>query len=226
MHFRSIRRLAPVASRVARVVALACLIASAPTVAAHAQLAPDSPRLISPHGSGGLGVHWLRAATYPGDEGGLIATWAMPGLPDGMRLRGGVGRGVAGENAAFGGIDLQSSLMRGATLRAFALDWQTGAGVSVGEYVLITLPLGLSGGVSWTSGDVWIAPYLTAGLAADFRVGDAAPEREFEVSPSLDVGLDVSFDANRRFVLRATTSLGDRQAVSVGLALGLGKLPH
>jgi hypothetical protein len=194
-----------------------------PGVAA-AQLAPDSPRLISPHGSGGLGVHWVRAETLPGDDAALIGTWAMPGLPAGMRLRGGAGKGAGGVNAAFGGIDYQRPLMRAVAPRRFDLDWQSGVGVSIGDYTLVTIPVGLTGGVSWTSGTVWMAPYVTAGVAADLRIGDQAPAREFEVNTALDVGLDLSFDIERKVVLRAAAALGDRQAVSLGLALGLGRL--
>lgn len=190
---------------------------------AAAQLAPDSPRLVSPHGSGGLGVHWVRAETLPGDDAALVATWAMPGLPSGMRLRGGAGKGAGGVNAAFGGIDYQRPLMRGAAPRPFDLDWQSGVGVSIGDYTLVTIPVGLTGGVSWTSGTVWMAPYVTAGIAADLRIGDQAPLREFEVSPSLDVGLDLSFDIERKLVLRAAAALGDRQAVSLGIAVGMGR---
>ena len=195
----------------------------APAIAS-AQLAPDSPRLVSPHGSSGLGVHWVRTETLPGDDGALLMTWALPGLPDGIRLRGGVGRGVAGTNAFFGGIDVQAPLMRGTTSRPFDLDWQSGAGVSAGEYLLVTVPLGLSGSVSWTSGAVWIAPYATVGLAADLRLGGAAPDREFQVSPAMDVGLDLAFDVNRRVVIRTAASLGDRQSISLGVGLGLGRL--
>lgn len=188
-----------------------------------AQLAPDTPRLLSPHGSAGLGVHFLRAGTLPGDGDAILATWAMPGLPDGVRLRGGAGRGAADVNAVFGGVDFQAPLLRATRDLPIDLDWQTGAGVSVGDYVLLTVPVGLTGGVSWQSGAVWFAPYLTAGIAADLRIGDAAPDREFDVSPALDVGLDLSLDSERRFVLRTAASLGDRQAVSVGLAFGLGR---
>jgi len=198
------------------------LLVAVPSLAA-AQLAPDSPRLISPHGSGGLGVHWVRSETLPGDDAAVLATWAMPGLPAGMRLRGGAGKGAGGVNAAFGGIDFQAPLMRGAKPRPFDLDWQSGVGLSIGDYTLVTIPVGLTGGVSWTSGTVWMSPYVTAGIAADLRLGDEAPEREFEVNPSLDVGLDLSFDIERKVVLRAATSLGDRQAVSLGIALGLGR---
>lgn len=203
-----------------RVLALAALAAPA---SLGAQLAPDSPRLISPHGSGGLGVHWLSAGTLPRDDASFIATWAMPGLPRGVRLRGGAGRGAERTSAFFGGLDLQGPLLRGDPELPFDLDWQGGVGVGVGEYVLVSVPLGLTGGVSWTSDSFWMSPYLTAGVTADARMGDDAPERMFDVSPALDVGLDVSFDAQRRFVLRTAASLGDRQAVSLGLAFGLGR---
>ena len=202
---------------------LALALTLLPSLAA-AQLAPDSPRLVSPHGSGGLGVHWVRAATLPGDDAALVATWAMPGLPAGMRLRGGAGKGAGGVNAAFGGIDYQRPLMRGAAPRRFDLDWQSGVGVSIGDYTLVTIPVGLTGGVSWSSGTVWMAPYVTAGVAADLRLGDQAPAREFDVSPSLDVGLDLSFDIERKLVLRAAAAFGARQAVSLGVAVGLGRI--
>lgn len=194
---------------------------AAPTVA-HAQLAPDTPRLVSPHASGGLGVHWVRAETLPGDDEAVLVTWAFPGLPDGVRLRGGAGTGAGGTTAGFGGVDVQAPMLRGSSDVPFDLDWQSGLGVSVGEYILVTLPLGLSGAVSWTSGSVWLSPYVSAGLAADLRLGDEAPSDEFDVGPALDIGLDLSLDAARRFVLRASAALGDRQALSVGLAVGSG----
>lgn len=188
------------------------------------QIAPDTPRLISPYGSGGLGMHFVRAATFPGDDDALLGTWAMPGLPKGVRLRGGVGKGARGVDAVLGGVDVQAPLIRGSDELPFDLDWQGGVGVSFGDYALVTLPVGLSGGMSWRSGTTWVAPYATAGFAADLRMGNDAPEREFEVNPSLDIGLDVSFDVERKFVLRAAASFGDRQAISVGFALGLGRL--
>ncbi len=202
----------------------ALLVALSCPATAVAQIAPDSPRLVSPRGSGGLGVHFVRAETYPGDDGALLGTWALPFLPEGMRFRGGAGTGAGRTNAILGGIDYQRPLLRRTPTGKFDLDWQGGVGVSIGEYALVTLPVGLTGGVSWTSGAVWLAPYVTAGLAADLRLGDQAPDREFEVSPSLDVGVDVAFDIDRRVVLRAAAALGDRQALSIGFALGLGKL--
>lgn len=203
---------------------LASLVSLVPCAAPlRAQLAPDAPRLVSPHASGGLGVHWLSAGTLPGDDESFIATWAMPGLAEGLRLRGGAGRGAAGTNAFFGGLDVQSPLLRGDPELPFDLDWQGGVGVGVGEYVLVSVPLGLTGGVQWRSDAFWMAPYLTAGITTDLRFGRDAPERKLDVGPAMDVGLDVSFDVARRFVVRTAASLGDRQAVTVGFALGLGR---
>lgn len=192
---------------------------AAPT-GAHAQISPDTPRLVSPHGSGGFGVHWVRAETLPGDDEAVLVTWAFPGLPAGVRLRGGAGTGAGGTTAGFGGVDVQAPVLRGRSDVPFDLDWQSGVGVSVGEYALVSIPVGLTGAVSWTSGSVWLSPYVSAGLAADLRLGDEAPSDEFGVVPALDIGLDLSLDAARRFVLRASVALGDRQALSVGLAVG------
>lgn len=198
-------------------------VAAALPSSAGAQIAPETPRLVSPHGSGGMGVHWLWAETLPGDDEAVLVTWALPGLPDGVRLRGGFGTGAGEERAGFGGIDVQAPLMRGRSDVPFDLDWQGGLGVSVGAYTLVTLPVGLTGSVSWTSGSIWFAPYLAAGLAADLRLGEDAPDDEFDVAPALDLGVDVSFDAARRVILRAAAAVGDRQALSVGLAVGGGR---
>ncbi len=191
-------------------------------VGASAQLAPDSPRLISPNGPGGLGIHFVQADVIPGDDQAVLATWAPPGLPRSLRLRGGFGTGAGDKNAAFGGIDVQAPLTRGREGMPIDLDWQAGAGVGVGDYVLITVPVGLTAGVVWSSGSVWMAPYISAGLAADLRLGDDFEGDEFEVDPALDIGLDLSLDRGRNLVIRGAASLGDRQTLAIGLVLGGG----
>ncbi len=186
------------------------------------QLAPDTPRLISPSGPGGLGVHWLKPGAFAQDDDALLVTWAFPGLPPGVRLRGGAGEGTDGQTAGFAGLDVQSPLVRDDASLPFDLDWQAGVGVGFGENLLVTVPLGVSAGISWSSGAVWMAPYVSAGLAADLRLGEEFEGEEFEVYPALDIGLDLSLDSGRRFILRAASSLGDRQAVAIGLVIGGG----
>ncbi len=86
--------------------------------------------------------------------------------------------------------------------------------------MVVTLPMGVSAGRSWTSGAVWLAPYVSLGLALDLALGGEAPEDEFTVSPASDVGLDFALDPARRMIVRVAMSLGDRQALAVGLSFG------
>jgi hypothetical protein len=190
---------------------------------ASAQLAWDTPRLLGPNVPDGFGVHWLRAGALPGDGDALLVTWAPPGLPAGMSLRGGGGRGAGGDVAGFGGVDVSAPLTERRPGLPVDLSWNAGAGLGVGQWVLFSVPVGLSAGRAWSSGAVWIAPYVSAGLALDLRVGDEAPDKEFEVQPAADVGVDLSLDRARRVTLRAAASLGDRQAVAVGVLVRTGR---
>jgi hypothetical protein len=60
---------------------------------------------------------------------------------------------------------------------------------------------------------------VSLGAALEYRRGDSdlVPDEEFEVQPTAGVGADLAFDPSRRFVLRVSTALGDRQALAVGL---------
>jgi hypothetical protein len=195
------------------------LLAAAP---ASAQMAWDTPRMTGPESPTGLGFYWTRSGALPGDSDGLFATWGLPGTDGAVSLRGGVGKGVADENAAFGGVDLRAPIVRHSDTQPLDLEWTGGAGVGVGEYILVSVPVAVSGGRSWTSGSVWLAPYLSVGAVLDYRYGDSdlVPDEEFEVQATAGVGADIAFDVERRFVLQLGMSLGDRQSVAVGFTLG------
>jgi hypothetical protein len=198
--------------------ALVLLLASR----AAAQIAWDTPRLVGPESPTGIGLHWMRAESLPGDHNAVFGSFSLPRAGGAVTVRGGIGTGVAAENAAFGGIDLRAAIARHTDAQPLDLEWSGGAGIGVGEYLLASVPVAVSAGRSWASSTVWFAPYVSLGATVDWRHGDSdfVPDDEFEVQATAGIGVDMSLDAARRFVLRVAAALGERQAVAVGLVIG------
>ncbi|MBM4185165.1 MAG: hypothetical protein FJ207_13275 [Gemmatimonadetes bacterium] len=187
-----------------------------------AQIAWDTPRLVGPESPSGVGCHWMRAETLPGDHNAVFGSFSLPGTGGAVTAHGGIGTGVAEENAVFGGVDLRAPIARHSATQPLDLEWSGGAGLSVGEYQLASVPVAVSAGRSWASGSVWFAPYVSVGATFDYRRGDSdlVPDEEFEIQATAGIGVDMAFDAARRFVLRAAAALGERQAVAVGMVIG------
>jgi hypothetical protein len=181
--------------------------------------------MIGPETPAGIGLYWMRAEALPGDGDGFIGTWSLPGTAGAVVARGGFGEGVADENAFFGGMDVRAPLARHSATQPLDLEWSAGLGAGFGEYLLISAPVSVSAGRSWSSGSVWFAPYVSLGAVLDYRHGDSdlVPDEEFEIQATAGLGADISFDTARRFVLRVVTALGDRQALAVGLAISAGR---
>lgn len=211
------------AVRGARAAGLAVVGLALAATSAAAQILWDQPRMIGPESPGGFGVYWMRTESLPGSGDAAFATWALPGFGGSVAVRGGAGEGATGEIAGFGGVDVRAPLARHTEEQPLDVEWHAGAGVSGGDYLLVAVPTGVSVGRSWSSGAVWFAPYVSLGATGEVRIGDDAPDEEFVVEPTAEVGVDLSFDSARRFVLRAAASLGDRQAVAVGLAVTGGR---
>lgn len=213
-----------------RSVGFGFLVAVAATLVAPSlvsgQIAWDTPRMVGPDSPGGFGLFWLRSGTLPGDGDAAYARLTVPGTGGSFSLRGGFGEGVAGENSAFGGIDLRAPIARHTDTQPLDVEWTGGLGVGVGleesGYILGSLPLAVAAGRSWSSGSVWFSPYVSVGGVLEYRYGDEAPDEEFGVDSLIGVGLDVAFDRGRNVVVSAAASLGDRQAISVGLVFGGG----
>lgn len=210
-------------NRYARLAALIALATAAILVSpgtADGQILWDAPRMIGPESPSGVGFYWLRAEALPADGDAVFATLPVPGTDGGVTLRGGIGEGATDELAGFGGVDVRALIARHDESQPLDIGWNAGVGASYGEYLVVSVPVGLSAGRSWASGSVWFAPWVGLGAVLDYRRGDAAPEEEFALEPNAEVGLDLALDRSRRFVLRAAASLGDRQAVAVGLSIG------
>lgn len=196
-------------------VAAVTLAAAAP---ASAQILPDSPRMTGVLDEPSLGVYYLRPSALPGDDFGILATWQPAALPESVRFRFGGGTGAADQSAGFGGIDVRIPL--DIDSERLELAWTTGIGASYGEWGIASLPIGLTVGAVYSEGAVTLAPWAGVGIGFDLQFGEEAPDEDFEVRPAVDIGLDLSFDRERRIRLRSGLSLGDRSAVAVGLAIG------
>jgi len=153
-----------------------------------------------------------------------MGTWALPGSGGQVVVRGGAGVDEDDRASIFGGVDVRAPITRHSEEQPLDLAWHAGVGAGGGaedgQYLVVSLPMGVSVGRSWTSGSVWLAPYASVGLAMDVNFGDDAPDDEFDVSPAVDVGVDFALDASRNFMIRTAISLGDRQAFTVGINLG------
>jgi hypothetical protein len=213
-------RTRPRGRRLASAAALALACWSLPPSGAAAQTAWETPRFLSPQAIGGAGFFYVRYAALPGDGQGGFVVWSPGAFRRGVSVRFGAAEGAGGVTAGFGGVDVSAPIAAHTEARPIDISWNAGAGVAVGEYLMVSVPVGLAAGRAWESGPVWISPYVGIRAAMDLRLGDEAPEDEFEVSPGMDVGLDAAFDPARTVILRFSTSLGDRSALAVGVVIG------
>ncbi len=200
----------------------ACWLLLVTAASVQAQITWHAPRMIGPESPAGLGLYWLQGSSLPGDGDAAFARLVIPGFDGAVSARGGVGEGVDGDLAGFGGIDLRAPIARHTDTQPLDLEWNGGIGVGVGNYVVASMPVAVSAGRSWTSESVWFAPYVSVGGVLDYRFGDEAPEEAYAIDSLVGVGLDLAFDSARRFVISVGATLGDRQSVAVGFVLGGG----
>lgn len=176
----------------------------------------EAPRMLGPTSLVSPGAAWVRADLDAGEAEGVVGMWRPPGVAAPLSLRGGVLRDADGDPVAMAGLDLRVPLARRAEGARLDLAWSTGAGLSVGSYTRVSVPVDLLVGRAWASGSVWLSPYLSGGLVMDLDLGGGAPDQEFHVRPTAGAGLDLSLDRERRVVVRAGAALGSRSAFGLG----------
>lgn len=188
---------------------------------AHSQVHWESPFHMGPGLTDGLGIHLLDSD--PGGGVGLLVTWRRSSIPGGVGLRMGLAEGFGDELTGFGGVDV-SGLLLGAT-DEFPLDlgWAGGAGAAIGDYALVSFPLGLFVGRSFMDAGIRFTPYgglrvnLDAHLGRDGGGPGPGDDDGLDLALSLDLGGDIVFGDD--VAIRFGAAVGDHEALSIGVIL-------
>lgn len=179
-----------------------------------AQVPWETPFLMPPTGGQGLGIHLLDFS--PGGLGAQF-TYRRGSLPAGMGLRAGLAEEpVSGDLSFMGGVDLAGSLVAASEDVPLEVTWVLGAGAGIGSEILLSFPAGVSVGAVVEGEGVRLVPYATPRLVMDVFTGGGD---NLDLSFAVDVGLNLSFDAS--WDVRFGASLGDREAVAVGIGVPL-----
>jgi len=190
-----------------------------------AQVPWDSPLLIGPSSPRGLSFYLVD----PGEGLGAMAQWQGGGGRSQVGFRAGVAENHADDMAAFGGVDFHGPLVRHSDEFPLDVVWVAGAGVSVGDDAVLSLPVGVSLGRAVTDNDVWFHPYLTPHLVVDAYIGDSESHTHGDSEPHshvhddmemgfvLDLGADFAFSGSWAFRLGA--SVGEREGLAIGFTI-------
>ena len=191
-------------------VALLTALAAAP--GAQAQVAWDSPMLLAPGSPGGWGIHIMD--TDPGDGIGVMGTYRSSPAPVGYGFRVGLAEDHTGGLAVFGGLDVSGHLLLPTSERPFGVLWLAGAGLGVGDDLLVSLPAGVSLGADIDADGILFRPYAAPRVVLDIAFG---AEDELDLGLAVDLGVDLAFDPS--WAIRFGATLGDRDALSIGVNL-------
>lgn len=188
---------------------------------AGAQVVWDVPSMMHPGAPAGLSV--LLAEAHPGDGLGALALWRRSAAPVGVGFRAGVTEQDVSPGsdeddvAALFGVDISGTLAELEGAGEPQVMWWTGAGLGVGDDLLVSFPAGLVIGWRAREESVSFMPYVGGHLALDVRTGDGD---DLELDGTVDLGLDLSFDD--RFTVRFGAAVGDRDALAIGVHFPTG----
>jgi len=191
--------------------ACSLFIMSLPTQTS-AQVVWDVPALMRPGAPSGFSVLLLEA--HPSDELGVLAAWRRSPAPVGLGLRGGLAEDSRGDLAGLFGADVSGSL---GTLEGAGdpgVIWWTGAGLGVGDDVVISFPLGLVIGWEAREESITFMPYVGVHASLDVFTG---PGDDIDLDASVDLGLDMGFGSD--LMVRFGVAVGGRDALGIGVRL-------
>lgn len=181
---------------------------------AGAQVAWDSPFMVPPAAPRGLGVYLMEGS--PGDGLGVMGTYRAADAPAGLGFRAGLSEDGSDDLSIFGGVDFSGYLARESADFPVDLVWNAGVGAGFGDFVLLSFPVGMTFGKIVTSDDVRFNPYVGPRLVLDALLGRDAPGGDdLDLGLAVDLGVDLSFDP--RWAIRFGATIGDRDALAVGV---------
>lgn len=201
-------------SNITRIAAVGLVAALAAPSASSAQVAWDGPMLMAPGSPAGWGFHLVDP--HPGNGLGGLVTWRAAPAPVGLGFRVGLFEGNRDDLGIAGGVDISGTLHRGTDEAPFDVIWFAGAGLGIDDDVLASFPLGLAAGWSFEEPNIAFRPYIAPRLVLDAFFGDGV-DSDLDLGAAVEIGLDLAFSPT--FAIRAGASLGDREAVSIGVAL-------
>jgi hypothetical protein len=187
---------------------------------AHGQLSWETPTLYAPGAPAGLGIFLMEP--WPSGGIGVMGTYRSAPVPSGLGFRAGVGEDFSDDIAFFGGVDLGGTVTRASGEVPIDVLWMAGAGLGVGDDVLLSFPLGLSIGARLDADAATFVPYAVPRLVLDACLGDdpfrglCGNDDDIGLDIAVDLGVDLAFDS--RWLIRFAATLGDRDALLIGLA--------
>lgn len=191
-------------------VAVAALALVLPSASA-AQGVWDAPSFVYPGAPWGLTVALTDQS--PGSGLGVMALWRRAAAPAGLGFRAGISEAPEDDVSALFGVDVSGSLTRVLGTGTPAAIWWSGAGASVGDDVVASVPLGAAFRWVWQGEGISVAPWAGGHLALDVRLGDRS---DLDLDGAVDLGMDMVFS---RWAVRLGAALGGRDALAVGVRI-------
>jgi len=199
---------------------LAVAVALSMASPAMGQVAWDAPSLMAPGSPAGWGIHLFDSD--PGDLG-VFATWRAAPAPLGLGIRFGIAEGYRNDLAILGGVDVSGALYEASEEVPMNVIWFLGAGAGIENDILLSFPAGVSLGWVFQGDEVAFRPYVAPKIILDAFLGDEdrpgrfGDDDDLDLGAALEFGLDLAFSST--FAIRAGASVGDREAVSIGVQL-------
>lgn len=202
-----------------RVLALAMGLVLFGAAKASAQVVWDAPFLVPPQAQRGMGIYLMDASWNGGM--GVVGTWRSGARPQNLGLRIGLAEDWSGDMSGFGGVDLTGHLNRASSDFPLDVDWVFGAGVGIGRFAIMSIPVGLSVGHTFKGDGVSFTPFFTPRLALDAYFGDRVrywPNRDrLDLNLAADLGLDLAFQPTWKIRFGASFGSWRRDALAIGL---------